>query len=54
MDRIVSRHCAANGSSREAAAARAAGNDRPNAELVWGTRDRAQLRVPSYPNEALL
>ena len=49
MERIVGRHMAANGDTRESAEARVAVNDRLNAELVWETRGSAQLLVPSVP-----
>ena len=48
MERIVARHVAANGDSRERAAARVAGNDRKNAEQVWAARGGAALLVPSF------
>jgi pantothenate kinase len=43
--RIVERHMAVWGSTREEATHRAAANDGPNAELVWATRDRAAPHV---------
>jgi pantothenate kinase len=41
IGRIVRRHMAVWGSSRESATKRAASNDSPNARLVWATRQRA-------------
>ncbi len=48
MDRVYERqtgHGVASGVSR----GRIAGNDRPNAELIAGTKGRALLVVPSLP-----
>lgn len=47
MERVVRRHVAA-GRTPEEAVTRADGNDRPNGELVWASREAADVIVPSY------
>ena len=47
MARVTRRHVAV-GRTPEEARARADGNDRPNGELVWASRDNADVIVPSY------
>jgi pantothenate kinase len=42
MNRLIARHMAANGHSREVAQARLARNDRLNAQIVWQSRGAAQ------------
>ena len=46
MQRVIERHVST-GRVLEAAQKRVATNDRPNAELIHGTRGRARLKVPS-------
>ena len=47
MARVTRRHVAV-GRTPEEAQARADVNDRPNGELVWASRDNADVIVPSY------
>lgn len=46
--RLAARHCSVWGVSKEDAAARVKASDSLNAELVWPSRARARLLVPSY------
>jgi pantothenate kinase len=48
MERVKARQVG-NGAPLEVAEKRVATNDRPNAELILGTRSRADLIVPSLP-----
>jgi pantothenate kinase len=53
MKRVVARHVAANNNTPEVAQHRVHTNDRPNAEVIATSINRADIIVPSLPVDAL-